>query len=54
MESYLKASDAWEIITGRWQQPKEPLYFEALIRLEDLIEEHKAKHQRKEIRDALP
>jgi hypothetical protein len=45
MESHLRASDAWEIIEGRWLKPKEPSYFRAPIRPEDLIREHKAKHQ---------
>ena len=45
MESHLRASKAWLIIEGRWLKPKEPLYFEAPICLEDLIEEHRAKYQ---------
>ena len=43
MESHLKASDAWEIIEGRWQKPKEPSHFRAPIRPQDLIDEHRAK-----------
>jgi hypothetical protein len=45
MESHLRASKAWLIIEGRWPKPKEPSYFEAPVRLQDIIEEHRAKHQ---------
>jgi hypothetical protein len=44
MKSHLKASDAWEIISKRWQKLKEPAYFEALIRPQDLIEERRARY----------
>jgi hypothetical protein len=45
MESHLRASRAWLIIEGRWTKPNEPSYFEAPVRLQDIIEEHRAKHQ---------
>ena len=45
MESHLKASDAWEIISKRWQKPKEPAYFEAPIRPQDLIDDHRARRR---------
>ena len=48
MESHLKASDAWEILSDRWRKPTEPLYFEAPIRPQDLIEDHRARRQRDE------
>jgi hypothetical protein len=48
IESHLKASDAWEIISGRWQKPKEPAYFEAPIRPQDLIDDHRARRRAEE------
>jgi hypothetical protein len=48
MESHLKASNAWEILSGRWRKPTEPLYFEAPIRPQDLIADHRAKRQQAE------
>jgi hypothetical protein len=48
MESHLKASDAWEILSGRWRKPTEPQYFEAPIRPQDLIEDHRARRQQDE------
>ena len=54
MESHLKASDAWEIIEGRWQKPKEPSYFRAPIRPQDLIDEHRAKLNKNKSVDVAP
>jgi hypothetical protein len=48
IESRLKASDAWEILSGRWGKPTEPLYFEVPIRPQDLIDDHRARRQREE------
>ena len=48
MESHLKASNAWEIISGRWKKPLEPSYFEAPLRPQDLIAEHRARRQEEE------
>jgi len=48
MESHLKASNAWEIITGEWKRPSKPSYFEAPIRPQDLIAEHRARRQEQE------
>jgi hypothetical protein len=43
MESHLKASNAWEILSGRWEKPTEPLYFKAPIRPQNLIDDHRAR-----------
>jgi hypothetical protein len=48
IESHLKASDAWEILSDRWRKPTEPLYFEAPIRPQDLIDDHRARRQQDE------
>jgi len=48
IESHLKASNAWEILSGRWRKPTEPLYFEAPIRPQDLIDDHRARRQQEE------
>src|SRR6266516_1695916 len=48
MESYLKASNAWEIISREWKKPSKPSYFEAPIRPVDLIADHKARRHRDE------
>ena len=48
MESHLKASNAWEIISGKWKKPLEPSYFEAPLRPQDLIAEHRARRQEEE------
>jgi len=48
IESHLKASNAWEILSGRWGKPTEPLYFEAPIRPQDLIEDHRARRRQEE------
>jgi hypothetical protein len=48
MESHLKASKAWLIITGKWKRPSEPSYVEAPLRPQDLIAEHRARRQEQE------
>src|SRR2546430_4476983 len=45
MESHLKASKAWTIITGKWKKPTEPSYAEPPLRPQDLIAEHLARRQ---------
>src|SRR6266516_7132837 len=48
IESHLKASNAWQIITGRWKKPPEPSHFEAPLRPQDLITEHRERRQQEE------
>jgi hypothetical protein len=48
IESHLKASDAWEIISGEWTKPTKPSYSEVPTRPQDLIDEHLAKRRQKE------
>ncbi len=48
MESHLKASNAWEIISREWKKPSKPSYFEAPIRPVDLIADHRARRQQDE------
>jgi hypothetical protein len=48
IESHLKASNAWEIISGRWKKPSQPSHFEAPLRPQDLIAEHRARRQEEE------
>ena len=48
IESHLKASNAWEIITGRWERPSQPLYFQAPIRPVDLIASHRLRREQEE------
>src|SRR5271165_7046117 len=45
MESHLKASNAWDIIEGKWQKPRKPDYYRPPLYPQDLIDEHKAKHE---------
>src|SRR5438477_9404912 len=48
MESHLKASDAWKILSGKWLKPDEPLYFEVPIRPQVLINDYRARRQQEE------
>ena len=48
MESHLKATNASEIINGRWKQPSQPEHFEAPLRPQDLIAEHRARRLEQE------
>ena len=48
MQNHLKASNAWEIITGEWKRPSKPSHFEAPLRPQDLIAEHRARRQEQE------
>ncbi len=48
MESHLKASQAWLIITGKWIRPAEPSYVEAPLRPVDLIADQRARRQQEE------
>src|SRR6266516_3437072 len=48
IESHLKASNAWQIITGRWKKPSEPSHLEAPLRPQDLITEHRERRQQEE------
>jgi len=48
MESHLKASKAWIIITGKWKKPSEPSYAEPPLRPQDLIAEHRARRREQE------
>src|SRR5438046_9663452 len=48
MDRHLKASKAWEIILGKWRKPREPSYFEAPVRPQDTIHDHKPRCQIRE------
>src|SRR6266516_2430741 len=48
MESHLKATNASEIINGRWKRPSQPEHFEAPLRPQDLIAEHRARRLEQE------
>jgi hypothetical protein len=48
MESHLKASNPWEIINGEWKRPSKPSHFEAPLRPQDLVAEHRARRQEQE------
>src|SRR6266516_1065972 len=48
IESHLKASNAWQVITGRWKKPPELSHFEAPLRPQDLITEHRERRQQEE------
>jgi hypothetical protein len=45
MESHLKASKAWIIITGKWKKLSEPSYAEPPLHPQDLIAEYRARHR---------
>jgi hypothetical protein len=48
MQNHLKASNAWEIIIGEWKRPPKPSHFEAPLRPQDLITEHRARRREEE------
>jgi hypothetical protein len=48
MESHLKASKAWIIITGKWEKLTEPSYAEPPLRPQDLIAKHRARRREQE------
>jgi len=50
MESHLKATNAWEIIMGRWERPPQPSFFQAPVRPVDLIAVYRRRRQ--ELEDA--
>src|SRR6266480_433736 len=50
MESHLKATNAWEIIMGRWERPPQPSFFQAPVRPVDLIAVYRRRRQ--ELKDA--
>ena len=45
IKSHLKASNAWDIIKGKWQKPQKPNYYRPPLYPQDFINEHKAKHK---------
>jgi hypothetical protein len=48
IESHLKASNAWEILSGRWGKSSEPLYFEAPIRPQETSSTTRARRRQEE------
>jgi hypothetical protein len=48
MESHLKASKAWLIISGKWKKPSEPSHVVAPLRPQNLIDEHRERRRQQE------